>query len=337
MGTLAVSLLLVFASQGLALLQPDLVGQPVFEKAIALTRIVLPAQICFLLSGAWSGAQNFRRKFLFPSLAPLVYNLGIIGGGWYLARGLGAEGFVWGALGGAILGHFLLQMAGLRWAEVGWAWPDRMAWPHVRSFLMRSAPLMLGLTLGFSAEFLLKRLSGGLPSGSIAQATYAFRLVMVLVALFGQSTGVASYPYMVELAGTGQWERFQELISLGLTRLATFLVPATVAASLFAPEAVQWAYQRGAFGGEAAKAVSLHLAAMAWCIYPWCVQIVLARGFYAQGRFWLGAGMGTGCVLVSWAAWSQFVGRYGASGIGPGLVFMVGIQAVVFAVAWRWT
>ncbi|HOX51519.1 MAG TPA: lipid II flippase MurJ, partial [Fibrobacteria bacterium] len=333
-GSIVVVVMSWWAPVALALLQPGQVGTESMAKAIHLTRILLPAQIVFLLAGTWTGAQNFRKKFLFPALAPLVYNCGIIGGGWFLAKELGAEGFVWGALGGAIVGHFALQVIGLRWAGVGMAFPVRETLLDLRAFLWRSAPLMLGLTLGFSSELLLKRFSGYLGTGAIAQATYAFRLTMVLVALFGQSAGVASYPYLVELAGTSQWDRFQSLIGDTLRRLATFLIPATVLSCFFAPELVRLAFERGRFDSQSTLSVAFHFRVMAWAIFPWCVQIVLARGLYARGRFWFGAGLGTGCVLVSWPLWAFLVERFGVAGVGPGLLLLVGLQAVVFAVAW---
>src|SRR5207249_3701772 len=45
--------------------------------AAPLTRIVLPAQLCFFLGGLMMGAQYARHKFLIPALGPIIYNLGI--------------------------------------------------------------------------------------------------------------------------------------------------------------------------------------------------------------------------------------------------------------------
>ncbi|MBK8804405.1 MAG: hypothetical protein IPN71_20550 [Fibrobacteres bacterium] len=334
-GIAAVLLMVWLAPLALELMLPGVAKSPqTMEKAVHLTRILLPAQVFFLLAGAWTGAQYFRKSFLLPAAAPLVYNLGLIAGGWFLAGKLGAEGFVWGALAGAFLGHFVLQGIGVLRAGERLSIPSAETFLDLRAFLWRSAPLMFGLTLGFSSEFLLKRFSGYLGTGAIAQASYAFRLIMVLVALFGQSAGVASYPYLVELAGAGQWDRFQGLVGDTLRRLATLLIPATVLACFFAPELVRAAFERGAFDASATQAVAFHLRTMAWAIFPWCVQIVLARGMYARGKFWFGAALGTGCVLVSWPLWAQLVQRHGTAGVGPGLVLLVILQALVFSIAW---
>ncbi len=332
-GGLAILALWIGAEPALRLLQPGLVGTLAMEKAVHLTRILLPAQICFLLAGAWNGVQYAHRKFLYPALAPLVYNLGILAGGWFLAPWMGAEGFAWGVLAGAVLGHLVLQGWGVSRIGVRMSSPTDTL-DDLKAFLWRSFPLMLGLTLGFSSELLLRRLAGFLGSGSVAEASYAFRLVMVLVALFGQATGVASYPYMVELAGRQDWVKLQSLLQSSLKQLVAILIPVTFITSFFAHEVVRLAFRRGKFDEVAVTAVALPLSTMVWCVFPWCLQILLARALYARGKFWLGAALGTICVLVSWPVWSESVQMFGKAGIGPGLVFLVLIQALVFSLAW---
>ena len=65
------------------------------EKArlIFLTRLMLPAQICFYLGGILSAVQYAKAQFVVPSLAPLIYNLGVILGGVFLSPKIGIMGF----------------------------------------------------------------------------------------------------------------------------------------------------------------------------------------------------------------------------------------------------
>lgn len=333
-GTVAIALLWIWAEPAMRLLAPGMVGSPAFERAIHLTRILLPAQLCFLLAGAWNGVQYAHRRFLFPALAPLVYNLGILLGGWFLAPGIGAEGFAWGALSGAVVGQLFLQAWGVSRVGALMVAPTGTL-PGLKSFLWRSAPLMMGLTLGYSSEFLLRYLAGYLGTGAVAEASYAYRLTMVFVALFGQATGVASYPFLVELAGAEQWERLQGLLNDTLKRLVAILLPISFVVSFHAHDLVRLAFRRGRFGEDAVAAVALPFAAMIWCVFPWCVQIVMARALYARGRFWFGAALGTVCVLVAGPIWALLVHLHGKAGVGPGLVVLVAVQAVVFSVAWR--
>ena len=66
-----------------------------------LTRIILPAQIFFILGGLFTAVQYVQGRFVIPTLAPIVYNLGIIIGG--LVGSIGtreptATGFMFGHL-----------------------------------------------------------------------------------------------------------------------------------------------------------------------------------------------------------------------------------------------
>ncbi|MEN9354458.1 MAG: Integral rane protein [Fibrobacterota bacterium] len=286
LGVVGIGLLWIFAEPAMRAMQPSLAGTVTMERAVHLSRILLPAQIAFLLAGAWNGAQYARKRFLYPALAPLAYNGGILLGGWLLAPWMGAEGFAWGALAGALGGHLILQAVGAWRAGIRPRLPTAQEYPGLQAFVWRSLPLMLGLGLGFFAEFLLRRLSAGLGTGSVAEANYAFRLTMVLVAFFGQAAGVASYPYLVELATSGKTRELNDLLLGSLSRLAVFLLPACAIAMAVAPELVAFAFQRGQFSSHATQTVAMLFRIQALCVLPWCVQIVMARAFYARGHFW---------------------------------------------------
>jgi putative peptidoglycan lipid II flippase len=212
--------------------------------------------------------------------------------------------------------------------------PGREEIPKLKSFVWRTLPLMVGLTLGFSSEFLLRRMAGYLGTGSVAEANYAFRLTMVLVAFFGQAAGVASYPYLVELAAAKRTQELNALLAGSLERLLAFLLPASVAAAVLAPELVAFAYQRGHFGSEAAAIVSRLFRIQVWCVLPWCAQIVFARALYARDRFWSSAVVGTLLVGISWPLWSLLAHFWGKDGASAGLVLLVGLEALGYAAFW---
>ena len=79
-----------------------------------LTRLVLPAQVFFVLGGLFTAVQYAGGRFLVPTLAPIIYNLGIIVGG-VVGTSSGeasATGFIVGAVAGASIGNFALQWWG---------------------------------------------------------------------------------------------------------------------------------------------------------------------------------------------------------------------------------
>ena len=104
---------MIFAEPLARLLFPAL-DPPDLDAVVRLTRIVLPAQVFFVSGSLFMAAQYVQRRFLYPALAPVVYNLGIIGGG-LLGAAIGEpspDAFIWGALAGAGIGSFALQWWG---------------------------------------------------------------------------------------------------------------------------------------------------------------------------------------------------------------------------------
>src|SRR5688572_10352563 len=103
MGMLLVVLVIVgiiFAPQLATLIAPGF-GPQEREELIFLTRLMLPAQVCFYQGSILSAVQYAKGRFVIPSLAPVVYNLAIIGGGFFLAPRIGMRGFAVGVLVGA--------------------------------------------------------------------------------------------------------------------------------------------------------------------------------------------------------------------------------------------
>jgi hypothetical protein len=74
------------------------------RETAALTRILLPAQWCFLVGGLMMGTLYARQRFLVPALGPILYNVAQIVMGICFGRPeqLGIASMAWGALGGAV-------------------------------------------------------------------------------------------------------------------------------------------------------------------------------------------------------------------------------------------
>src|ERR1051326_7933296 len=92
----------IFTSQLVHWTNPGWVGPKAgyIAATVPLTRILLPTQFCFFTGGLMMGAMQTgdRGNFWGQSLGPIIYNLGIILGGAFLAAPLGPAGMCWGAL-----------------------------------------------------------------------------------------------------------------------------------------------------------------------------------------------------------------------------------------------
>jgi len=72
-------------------LYPDFTPDQV-DTTIHLTRIVLPAQFAFVVGAMFAAVQYAKGVFTIPTLAPIIYNLGIITGGVAMPTLQGSSG-----------------------------------------------------------------------------------------------------------------------------------------------------------------------------------------------------------------------------------------------------
>ncbi len=292
-------------------------GFPPEQVAIAahLTRIVLPAQIFFYLGGLLMAVQFARKQFFLPAMAPLVYNAGIIAGGLLFGREYGMEGFAWGVVGGAFLGNFALQVYGAWRGGISYHPRLDLSDPGLKEFVRLSIPIMLGFSLVVVDEWTTRVFGSFLLAGAITWLNNARRLMQVPVGIFGQASGVASFPFLSTLAAEGKKEELWN--TLGLTLRWVFLVSAGVAAIAFvlSREAVLLVFQRGAFTIDDTMRTASALSAFSLGIPFWCAQAIVSRGFFAMRDTWTPTLAGTAAWIVALPGYYFLQQSYGIFGL----------------------
>jgi len=310
-------------------LEPDLQ-----HEVVRLTRIVLPAQIFLIPGGVLMAVQMARGRFFIPALAPLTYNAGIILGGVALGPKLGMAGFSWGVLAGALAGNLLAQVWGAH--RAGFRLRADFAWRHpdLREYVLLTAPLALALTMTFSTEFFFKYFGSQVSAGAIASLDYALRLMMVLVAVFGQAAGTASFPFLARQAAEG---RFAELNALLDRTLRRFLVPVTgaaVLAGVLAPEIVLLVFQRGRFDADSAAATTLALRGFLLGAPAWAASAIVVRGWFALRNTLVPALISTLGVGLALPLYALFMRWWGTLGVALGASAAMWLQASLIYGLW---
>ena len=290
---------------------------------VRLTRIVLPAQIFFVTGGVLRAALMANDRFAPQALAPLVYNAGIIAGGVLGARAMGAEGFAWGALAGAVVGPFLLPLLDLR--RAGLRLRFRFA-PFDRDFLAylwRAAPLILGMSLLTVDEWYDKWFGGLLGEGAVAQIGYARMLMLVPVGLIGQAVATAALPALSQLASEGRREELDRTL-LSILRASLTLAVVLAAGTLaLAEPGVALLFERGRFTAEDSAGVASILVVFCLGVPGWVIQQVAGRGFYAREDMWRPMLLSTAVALLAIPLYLELGERFGSQGIaGAGALAM---------------
>ena len=283
MGTLLIGLVLVgevFAPQLIEAIAP---GFAPAEKARAvfLTRLMLPAQICFYLGSILAAVQYAKARFLVPSLAPVIYNIGIILGGVLLSSRMGITGFAVGVLAGAFGGNFLLQIYGARRVGARFLPNTDIRHPGFRLFIKLTIPIMLALSLVFTDDWIIRWFGSYLQPASISWLSYAKTLMRVPLGVVGQAAGVASFPFLAQLYSEKKFDELNRALNSTLKGVILLLVPISALAIAQSRPLVYFVFSHTRMQAPDLEATAATLIFFSIGMCAWGVQGILARGFYA--------------------------------------------------------
>ena len=295
------------------------------EKArlIFLTRLMLPAQICFYLGGILSAVQYAKAQFVVPSLAPLIYNLGVILGGVFLSPKIGIMGFAVGVLAGAATGNFLLQVYGSRRAGARFRPNFDIRHPGFRLFLKLAIPIMLALSLSFADDWIVRWFGSYLQPASITWLSYSKTLMRVPLGVVGQAVGVASFPFLAQLYSQKKFEELNRTLNATLKGLTLLLVPVSALTIAQSSPLVYLVFSHTRLRGPDFEATASTLALFSVGMFAWGAQNILARGFYATQDTLTPAVVGTALTFLNLPVYWLLVRR--AQHLGLAMASSLGI------------
>jgi putative peptidoglycan lipid II flippase len=325
------------------LLAPALLGRlgshisagPTFALTVRLTRIILPAQMFFFWGAFFSAVQMANQRFFWPAVAPLFYNIGIILGGILLRPYLGVEGFAWGVLAGAFAGNVLFQRIGARRVGMRYTFRFDLKDPDLIKYVALSLPLVLGLTMTFSNEILFRLFGSLLGTGGTSSINYALRTMGFVVAVFGQASGVAFYPYLSRLAIERKFSEITSLLNRAVGRIAVFCIPVSLILIVLAHQVIAVLYQHGRFTAEStARTAPVFALYMAGAFF-YSVSVFVVRPFYALQKMYTPVIISTGIFIVSLPMYYFGSRAWGAEGIAASAVAGMVLQFVTLYIVWN--
>ena len=310
-------------------------ADPIFRlQVVRMTRIILPAQFFFFIGGLFMAVQFAKEKFFIPALAPLFYNLGIIGGGVLLGPRLGMEGFSWGVLLGAFVGNCGIQCWGALRVGMRYSLIFDFKHPDLKNYIRLTLPLMLGLTMFFSMEIFMKFFGSYLPPGGIADLEYSLRTMLLLVAFFGQAVGVASYPFMARLVAEHKLAEMNQLLNNTL-RYLSLVIPFSALLMVLRYEVILILFQRGKFDAGATGQTSLVLVFFMVGSFAFAANTIVPRAYYAMQDTLFPAIYGTIAVILSMPLYLAGLNFLGARGVALAVSLSGILQVLVLYMLWN--
>lgn len=250
------------------------------HTTIALSRILLISTFIMGLSAVMGGILQATRRFLAFSLAPVLYNAGIIIGVLGFAPSFGVSGVAYGVVLGAGL-HFLVQA--LVAMPLGLKRFGRPSFkdPGVRQILRLMLPRIGGLAASQVNMTILLVLASTLSAGSIAVFNFANNLQYVPIGLIGISFAVAAFPSFSKLAAAGDIKGLKDSFLTTTHKILFLIVPATALMLLLRAQIVRLVLGAGVFDWDATIRTADVLAIFVFALMAHAMIPLLARAFYA--------------------------------------------------------
>ena len=249
------------------------------DLVIELMRLNLVGTLIFSISGLVMAGLQANQHFLFPALAPIMYNVGQLFGVIFLAPRFGVHGLVYGAMIGAAL-HLLIQIPGLLKYKFRWTPSLTINNPKVVESLKLVGPRLLTvfmIQLMFVARDNLASRLG--QEGAVSALTFGWMIMQVPETILGTAIATALLPTLSEHATRGNWDEFRQTIEKALRILISLTLPiAAVMAAGIHP------LVRLVFGLGEADASFLTWTTRVYLITlcGYSIHEVAARAFYAR-------------------------------------------------------
>lgn len=300
---------------------------PTTELTVRMTRIMLLSPVFIGMGAVVSGILNSYERFAWPAIAPLVYNLAIIGAAIFLAPLIGVEGLAVGVAIGS-LAHLLVQLPNL--ASVGQHYDLSLSINHpgVRRVAWLMAPRTLGLAavqINFLASTLL---ATGQPEGSVTAYNYGFQLMQVPVGVVGVSVAIAIFPRLSRNAALDRITDVRHDLSTAMRVLLFIALPLTAVMTVLREPLTAVFFQYGLFSAQSTDRTAVALFYFTLGLAAQVLVPILARAFYALQDtrtpvIWAIVAVALNVPLMAW-----LVGPMGVGGLALALSITASLEVL---------
>jgi putative peptidoglycan lipid II flippase len=269
---------IIFAPGLIALISPGF--SPEAQKTTAdLTRIMFLSPLFLGISGIFGGVLQSFKNFLIYSLAPIMYNVGIILGALWLAPVMGISGLAWGVVLGAFM-HMAIQIPVVY--NLGWRY--RFLVNFRSRNLIRIARMMVPRTLSLAISQLnlvvITIIASELVGGSLSVFNFANNLQSFPVGIFGISFAVAAFPALAAAARDNK--KMIGHFSLATRQILFFIIPATILLITLRAQIIRIILGTGSFDWEDTILTMDTLGFFALSLFAQALIPLQTRLFYAR-------------------------------------------------------
>ncbi len=250
------------------------------EMTILLTRIMFLSPILLGMSSILSGVLQYFHRFFVYSLAPIMYNIGIIIGILFFVPAKGLVGLAWGVVLGAGL-HLLIQLPSAIYSGFHLTKFKIFFHKGIKKIIKLMIPRTIGLA-GFQINFLvITAIASTLISGSIAIFNLSNNLQYVPIGIVGVSFAVAAFPRLAKSFAEKNKKEFSKNFSSIFSQILYLVLPITVLFFLLRAQIVRIILGTGEFGWTDTRLTAAALGIFSFAIFAQSLVPLISRAFYA--------------------------------------------------------
>jgi putative peptidoglycan lipid II flippase len=297
---------------------------------VLLTRILLPAQLCFFAGGVFGAVLLVRKQFSVQAIAPLIYGLGTIAGGILLVKHIGVSSLAIGTVAGAFFGPLFLNALFARRAGAHYRvildWRDE----GLREWVRLSLPLMAGVSLVTADSWIIGHFASKI-GGAVTLFNYAKQFFSAPMAMLAQAAGAASMPFFASLWTQDRRNEFAASVADSVSRVASLGLLAASGMIALGRPAIDLVMTGGRFSAADSRLCAFYFAVFSVALFLWSAQAIYARAFYAAGNTFVPMVASTIVTAVSLPIYALFDRWLGMTGLAVASNVGIALQTLTIA------
>jgi putative peptidoglycan lipid II flippase len=275
MGVVAV-VILVFAEPLVHhIVAPKLEGQQL-DNAVTIMRLLALNPLLFTISGILTSVQQTLGRFFFFAIAPLFYNLSIIGSIYiFKDTSFGLKGLGVGALVGGFL-QLVVVCIGL--IGMRFTWRPKISWrsPDFKTVLNQLPPRAVDQGMDQIQTLVEVNLANRLGSGNVSYYNNAYILQTAPTLLIGAAISTAAFPRLAQRLSQGRPDLFRRDFLRILRFMIWITIPVVIVGYLGRGYLARIIFTKGS------DEIALIFGFLAAAIFFRTIYTIISRWFYAR-------------------------------------------------------
>jgi putative peptidoglycan lipid II flippase len=220
------------------------------EITADLLKVLSPFLMLIAMASVGMAILNTLNHFFIPALAPALFNVALIGAGFFLVPQFERWGILpihamgVGALVGGLL-QYGMQLPLMR--QHGYRFRFRIDLAHegVRKIARLIAPAIVGVSAVQINVLVNTQIASFLQeNGPVSWLSYAFRIIYLPIGLFGVAVGVVNLRDVSLLATQEKWEELKETVANSIKLISILAIPSAVGLMVLAVPIVHVLFER---------------------------------------------------------------------------------------------